>query len=464
MDTQNAFHRLRQLLSAVMLLLLAGFCTLCRSSSAEIPVSTAKDGQFLPWVVDDGEGGVIVMWEDYRTGKDWDVYAQRVDSRGTARWEENGVAICKASRNQRRLRMIRHEQHAIVVWNDRRDRSNWDIYAQAVNLEGNTLWQTDGIPVCVNGADQSTQAIMSDGEGGAICVWEDERRSSEFQDLYIQRINAKGETMWQPNGIPVFPSESLQSDPILLADGTGGFYIVWWDVIGYDAWHIMAYRLSLDAKPLWDAPLLISPAEGTQGEPRVIADGEGGFIVLWQIYENFINDQLYAQRVAPDGHKLWQETGVPICTAPGIQKHASVENDGKGGFIVVWRDERDVYSDLYMQRIRADGTLVWEQDGIPLCTAGGHQDKPFIVRTAENRFSVVWLDYREDFGEESSDAIYRQQIDLEGKPLRERNGVAISTSEGKHYPPFVVTVGAGKWVVVWSNTQQDNGDIYLERF
>ncbi len=447
-----------------MCLLLVIFCTLCRTARSEIPVTTAKDGQFLPWVVDDGDGGVIVMWEDYRTGKDWDVYAQRVDNSGTTRWKENGIAICTADRNQRRLRMVRHDQHAIVVWNDRRVRSNWDIYAQAVNLEGDVLWQTDGIPVCVNSADQSTQAILSDGEGGAICVWEDERRSSEFQDLYIQRINAKGEPMWAPNGIPVFPSESLQSDPILLADGLGGFYVIWWDVIGYDAWHIMAYRLSFDAKPLWEAPRLISPAEGMQGEPRVIADGEGGFIVLWQVYENFINDQLYAQRIAPDGRKLWEDAGVPICTAQGIQKHASVVNDGEGGFIVVWRDERDVYSDLYMQRIRADGTPVWEQDGIPLCTAGGHQDRPFIVRTAENLFSVVWLDYREDFGEESSDAIYRQHIDLEGNLLSEENGVIISASEGKHYPPFVVTLGAGKWIVVWSNTEQDNGDIYLEQF
>ena len=55
-------------------------------------------------------------------------------------------------------------------------------------------------------------------------------------------------------------------------------------------------------------------------------------------------------------------------------------------------------------------------------------------------------------------------IDLAGKPLLERNGVAISKSEGKHYPPFVVTLGAGKWVVVWSNTRQDSGDIYLQRF
>lgn len=461
MDTQNAFHRLKQLL---ILLFLVDSCLLCRTTAAEIPVSTAIDGQFLPWVVDDGEGGVIVMWEDYRTGKDWDVYAQRVDSTNTPRWEQNGIKICTADRNQRRLRMIRHDKHAIVVWNDRRDRSNWDIYAQAVTLNGEILWQTDGIPICTNTADQSTQAILSDGEGGAIFIWEDERRSSEFQDLYIQRVNAKGEPMWATDGIPVFPSESLQSEPILVADGLGGFYVVWWDVIGYDAWHIMAYRMRLDATPLWERPRLVSPTEGMQGEPRVIADGEGGIIVLWQVYENFINDQLYAQRMSPNGSKLWQDTGVPICTAPGIQKHASIVNDGEGGFITVWRDERDIYSDLYVQRIRADGTPVWKEDGIPLCRAGGHQDKPFIVQTGKDRFFVAWVDYREDFGEESKDAIYGQQIDLSGTLLWEKDSVSISTSDGKHYPPFVASVGNGQWVVVWSNMQEDKGDIYLERF
>ena len=476
MDTQNAesdariarlkFHQLNRLLTRLILLLFVGVSSWAQYTIvlAEIAVSIADDGQFLPWVVDDGEGGVIVMWEDYRTGEDWDVYAQRVDSTGTTVWESEGLALCKAERNQRRLRMIRHDTHAIVVWNDRRDRTSWDIYVQAVNLAGEVLWQTDGVPVCTNAADQSTQAILGDGEGGAICVWEDERRSSEFQDLYIQRIDSAGTPMWEADGIPVFPSESLQSDPILVADGIGGFYVVWWDVIGYDAWHIMAYRLSLDAEPLWDVPILVSPPDGMQGEPRVIADGEGGIIVLWQVYENFINDELYAQRISLDGRKLWNDTGIPICTASGIQKHASIVNDGLGGFIAVWRDERDVYSDLYAQRVDATGNLLWDKDGIPICTAGGHQDKPFIVHTEGERFFVAWLDYREDFGEASTDAIYGQQIDLGGTLLWEENGTPISTQEGQHYPPFVVAVGQGRWRVVWSNNQRDNGDIYLKQF
>ena len=427
-------------------------------------VTAAKDGQLFPLVVDDGKGGIIVVWEDYRTGEDWDVYAQRLDNNSTTLWQENGLPLSRTDRNQRRLRMIRHDTHAIVVWNDRRGRSNWDIYAQAVNLDGKMLWEKDGIPICTNVADQSTQAILSDGKGGAVVIWEDERRSSEFQDLYIQRINLEGKPMWDQDGIPVFPSESLQSDPILVADGIDGFYVVWWDVIGNDTWHIMTYRLNFNGKPIWDAPKKVTPVEGMHGIPRVVADGKGGIIVVWQIYENFINDQLYAQHISPDGKKLWKDEGIPICTADGVQKHAAIVNDGDGGIIAVWRDERDIYGDLYMQRIRADGTLAWEKDGIPLCTAGGHQDKPSIVRNAENQFFVAWLDYREDFGKESKDAIYCQGINLDGKLLSDEDGVPISTSEGEHSPPFVVSVGLGQWVVVWSNNQQDNGDIFLKWF
>ena len=65
MDTENTFHRLISL----FMLLLVSSCALHSTASAEIPVSTAIDGQFLPWVVNDGEGGAIVMWEDYRDRK-----------------------------------------------------------------------------------------------------------------------------------------------------------------------------------------------------------------------------------------------------------------------------------------------------------------------------------------------------------------------------------------------------------
>ena len=72
-------------------------------ADAENAVGTAPDGQFLPRAVSDGKDGTVVVWEDYRTGQDWDVYEQRVDSTGEPVWTADGTAICRASQNQRRL-------------------------------------------------------------------------------------------------------------------------------------------------------------------------------------------------------------------------------------------------------------------------------------------------------------------------------------------------------------------------
>ena len=82
-----------------------------------------------------------------------------------------------------------------------------------------------------------------------------------------------------------------------------GFYVVWWDVIGYNRWHIMAYRFDMSGKSLWKAPILVSPPKGMQGEPRAVSDGQRGIIVVWQVYKNFINDDFHAQRIDRKGHK-----------------------------------------------------------------------------------------------------------------------------------------------------------------
>ena len=466
MDTQNTIQRLNIHLTPLLICIAVGLYTYIvpTMTLADTVVSDAVDGQLFPQGVPDGKGGLIIVWEDYRTGKDWDVYGQRVDDSNNVLWKPNGQPISLANNNQRRLRMVGYDTHAIVVWNDRRGRSSWDIYAQAFNFDGQVLWGKDGIPICVNASDQSTQAIVSDGEGGAVVVWEDERRSTEFQDLYIQRVNSLGEPIWEQDGIPVFPSESLQSEPVLISDYMGGFYVVWWDVIGTDQWHIMTHRISNEGKPFWDAPLMISPADGIQGVHRVVPDGEGGIIVIWQIYENFINDQLYAQRISPEGSKMWQDDGIPICTADGIQKNPAIVDDGEGGAIVVWRDERDIYSDIYAQRVRTDGSLAWQENGIPICTVGGHQDRPYIIRTTDNRFFVAWVDYRGDFGDKSVDAIYCQKFDIDGNILWDEEGVPISISEGEHFPPFVVSLSDEKVTVIWSNSKRDSGDIFLKQF
>ena len=58
------------------------FGSMLAGASENIPIAIAHQGQFAPRGVSDGIGGTVVIWEDFRTGKDWDVYAQRLNPDG----------------------------------------------------------------------------------------------------------------------------------------------------------------------------------------------------------------------------------------------------------------------------------------------------------------------------------------------------------------------------------------------
>jgi len=72
--------------------------------------------------------------------------------------------------------------------------------------------------------------MVSDGNTGAILVWEDMRGSN--RDLYAQRVNNSGVVQWTTNGVAVTTAANAQSNPGLAYDNNPfgqGAFIAWTD-------------------------------------------------------------------------------------------------------------------------------------------------------------------------------------------------------------------------------------------
>src|SRR5262249_35118309 len=150
-------------------------------------------------------GGAILVWHDFRSS-DWDVYGQRVNAAGTALWTANGVALCTAPGTQWFVSSTPDGLGgALVTWPDARDGSGTnDTYAQRIDAAGSVRWATDGVAVCVKPYEQHAQNLISDGAGGAIVSWDDERSwdgvtnpTDPYWDIYANRITASG---WSVTG------------------------------------------------------------------------------------------------------------------------------------------------------------------------------------------------------------------------------------------------------------------------
>ena len=152
-----------------------------------------------------------------------------------------------------------------------------------------------------------------------------------------------------------------------------------------------------------------------------------------------------------------------LCDAPSNQQVPEGISDAAGGLIVVWRDDRDIFSDIYAQRMNPNGERIWKNDGVPVCAAEGEQRKPFLVPASPHGAIVYWLDYREDYGNVTHDAIYAQRIDGNGTSLWTLSGVPVCTADGNQTTPRAVADGDDGAVIVWTDSRGESSDIYLRR-
>ena len=88
-------------------------------------------------------------------------------------------------------------------------------------------------------------------------------------------------------------------------------------------------------------------------ETKIVSDGAGGAIVTWLDLRNGTHMDIYSQRVDASGVVQWTADGVALCTASDSQADHAIVSDGAGGAIVVWRDRRSGWDEIYAQRVNA---------------------------------------------------------------------------------------------------------------
>ncbi len=414
---------------------------------------TANGTQGDPTIASDGSGGAIVTWVDYRIGNS-DIYAQRVNASGAVQWTADGVALCTSTGNQYMPKIVSDGSGgAIVTWYDYRS-GNYDIYAQRVNASGAVQWTANGVALCTVTGDQSNPTIVSDGSGGAVVTWQDNRSGNS--DIYAQRVNASGAVQWTANGVALCTATWDQINSTIASDGSGGAIATWQDGrSGYD--DIYAQRVNTSGAVQWTANgVALCTAVGHQRFPTIAADGSGGAIATWQDYRSGTYD-VYTQRVNASGAVQWTADGVALCTSTGNQYKPKIVSDGSGGAIVTWYDYRSGNYDIYVQRVNASGAVQWTANGVALCTATWDQMDPTIASDGSGGAIVTWHDYSSGTGD-----IYAQKVNASGTVQWTTDGVPLCSTAGNQVNPTIAEDGSGGAIVTWSDYRTGFYDIYAQ--
>ncbi len=432
----------------------------------ESPIVIADRNQIHARICPDDEGGIYAVWADEREHPypNLDIWAQRLDRDGEPVWEENGIPVCRDDGLQSMSIIRKHTLGCAIFYSDLGSGSV-SINASLLQPDGDPVEDRDDILILegVNGNALAPQ-IHSKGNGEFAVIWLDGRAGRNGEHAYIQLCRDEGDAvdfLLVENGIPVSGGGISISSAV---NDNGDVFVVYEDHRRDQPYTIYAQKISDDGEVMWDeSGVRCAEFDYDQTRPYVVNDNEGGIIVAWRAPTDDDWYDIYMQRLDENGEPLWGAEGLQVTDSMIDKNVEELAADGEGGAVVLWKtDDDDTDDDLWMNRINADGELMWGNHHIELVSEQFRQQDPTLARHHDG-FFVAWRDNRDDEG----DDIYGQFINSDGTLRWQEGGIAICSSELNQLNPESAIDNEGNIWVVWEdnrNTGRASGkDIYIQK-
>ena len=245
----------------------------------------------------------LVVWAR-KTSSGFDIYGARIDKDGVAfPGDENGFLICTSSNDRMFPSVASDGKDFLVVWQDKRSRRRWDIYGTIVKSDGQVL---DPFPIATGKLtyDQVSPALAFDGENYLV-VWQG-KRNAKLWNIYFTRVTKDG----TPDTILTLlaPSPKDQATPSVAFNG-GNYFIVWQDLRNGKFWDIFGARVTPSGEILDGSGISISPTfpndqDNTIGWDKLgpVLSWDGNqFLIVWMTSREKNKWNLEGKRVGADG-------------------------------------------------------------------------------------------------------------------------------------------------------------------
>ncbi len=399
-----------------------------------IAISTATSNQWFPSVAFDGTN-YLVVWHDFRSGVDFDIYGARIDTSGIV-LDPSGISISTEVNSQGSPSVAFDGINYLVVWDDMRNGSSYDIYGARVDTSGSVL-DPSGIVISNLTNQENYPSITFDGINYMV-AWRFQRSDLSY-DIYGVRIDTLGAII-DPTGIAVSTASPDQQYPAIASNGTN-YLVAWHDQEGLVPYDVRGALVDTSGIVLDPTGITISTAANDQWHSAVAFDGTNHFVV-WHDNQDGIDMDIYGMRVDQTGTVL-DPSAVAISASARMEKYPSIAFDGMN-YLVVWQVLRaDTTYDIYGARVNQSGTVL-DPSSIAISTEVEDQQYPSLVFDNDKYF-VVWEDNRNG----PLTQIYGARVDTAGIVL-DPGGIGISSEVlGVDHCYARVSSDGTKYFVVW---------------
>ncbi len=353
--------------------------------------NTSNSSAFLIDVISDTKGGIFFSYMeegiDQNSNLLFESYIQHIDSNGTNLIANNGVKIIPKNYSVKYAMIVSDGGSGVIAtWEEqlydyeKSRNSNSEIFAQKYNSLGVPQWVNGGVQVCSGNGLRMAPVISSDGNNGAVIVFEDSRNcipadSLYNTDIYAQRIDNNGNLKWTANGLPVSLKAGNQSPwEVFMQPNKNNFSISYSTYVTSPRYYdtdINVQQLNINGMRTWSANGIRLDTlldDGNFEKLKIKSDGKGGVVAFWGKYKyvsNDVYDYSLIQRIdSATGNLLWPSSKINLINDPKEYSFANdLISDAAGNLIFSVLPYNDTAGYSRLQKINTSGTAQWGPGG-----------------------------------------------------------------------------------------------------
>jgi hypothetical protein len=343
----------------------------------------------------------------------------------------------------------------VVVWtSDGQDGSSDGVFGQRFDASCLSVGSEFQVNSHTTGS-QRDPAVAADAAGGFVVVWTSYGQDGSYGGVFGQRFDSGGLPAGSEFQVNTYTT-NFQSDAAVVANGAGGFVVVW-ESNSQDGSYTGVFGQRFDSAGL--------PAGGEfqvntfttyfQEDAALAATGNGDFVVVWgSSYQDGFVDGVFGQRFDSAGLPVGVEFQVNTHTT-FFQNRAAVSADGGGDFVVVWTSyEQDgSFEGVFGQRFASTGLPLGVEFQVNTYTTYVQTNAAVAANDAGD-FIVAWASVEQDG---SGAGVFGQQFSSAGFPVGTEFRVNSFTTDFQ-YSPALTASGPDHFVVSWSSYGQDGQD------
>jgi len=380
-------------------------------------ITSGHENSFYPSIASNDQIYFVVWYQ--KTDSGFDIYGKRITKEGQV-IDEVPMPICTADDDQMFPSVAWDGENFLVVWQDRRSGTRWDIYGVRVNPEEadpeKAALDRDGIPIGVGKSsyDQISPALSFDGENYLV-VWRG-KKTSKTWNIYFNFVSSKDGRPIYRKPIALNPSsKNQQASPAVSFNGDS-YIIVWQEKRPNQFWAIVGAKVF----PLGGPPTLevekfllgeISPAVGEEPawdrwQPEITWNGRY-HLILWTSQREKDRWSIEGKRLDPYFINMDQEDLVLESDGTNKVFPAVVWDEQKEQFLLLWEDDPEGETKIYGASLQTESKPFVQSNPEPI--SASNANNPSIPRVSKSGDGIlaIW----EELGPEGNWQIFGRRLE-----------------------------------------------------